>query len=126
MHPHIPPHAAAQRAGDLRKRAAAAWPGPRAAAGPGRPPGARTQRHITVATELPCQSEPELFFAEDPQDLRRAKALCGDCPVRSACLAGALQRAEPAGVWGGELLLRGVVIADKRPRGRPRKADVAA
>jgi WhiB family redox-sensing transcriptional regulator len=67
-----------------------------------------------------------LFFAEDPQDLRRAKALCDDCPVRSACLAGALQRAEPAGVWGGELLLRGVVIADKRPRGRPRKADLAA
>jgi len=46
--------------------------------------------------------------------------------VRSACLAGALQRAEPAGVWGGELLLRGVVIADKRPRGRPRKANLAA
>jgi WhiB family redox-sensing transcriptional regulator len=126
MHPHIPPHAVAQRAGDLRKRTATAWPGRRAVAGPGRAPGARTQRHIAVATELPCQSEPELFFAEDPQDLRRAKALCRDCPVRAACLAGALQRAEPTGVWGGELLLRGVVIADKRPRGRPRKADVAA
>lgn len=126
MHPHIPPHAAAQQAGDLRKRAATAWPAWRAAPEPGRAPGARMQRHITVATELPCQSDPGLFFAEDPQDLRRAKALCGDCPARSACLAGALQRAEPTGVWGGELLLRGVVIADKRPRGRPRKADVAA
>jgi WhiB family redox-sensing transcriptional regulator len=83
-------------------------------------------RRVTVAAALPCQSEPELFFAEDPQDLRRAKALCRYCPVRAACLAGALQRGEPCGVWGGELLLRGVVIADKRPRGRPRKADVAA
>ena len=75
---------------------------------------------------LPCLSEPELYFAEDPQDLRRAKALCRRCPVRSACLAGALQRGEPCGVWGGELLLNGTVIADKRPRGRPRKADMAA
>jgi WhiB family redox-sensing transcriptional regulator len=46
--------------------------------------------------------------------------------VRSACLAGALQRGEPCGVWGGELLLNGTVIADKRPRGRPRKAAMAA
>ena len=75
---------------------------------------------------LPCLSEPELYFAEDPQDLRRAKALCRGCPVRSACLAGALQRGEPCGVWGGELLLNGAVIADKRPRGRPRKVDIAA
>jgi|CZLB01.1.fsa_nt_gi WhiB family redox-sensing transcriptional regulator len=122
MHPDVTPNLAAQRAGDVRKHAATAWRGRR----PGRGAGARTQRHVTVAAELPCQSAPELFFAEDPQDLRRAKALCRDCPVRSACLAGALQRAEPAGVWGGELLLRGVVIADKRPRGRPRKADLAA
>ena len=46
--------------------------------------------------------------------------------MRAACLAGALQRGEPWGVWGGELFDRGMVIADKRPRGRPRKADVAA
>src|ERR1017187_5623347 len=102
MHPDVTPNLAAQRAGDVRKHAATAWRGRR----PGRGAGARTQRHVTVAAELPCQSAPELFFAEDPQDLRRAKALCDDC------LAGALQRAEPAGVWGGELLLRGVVIAD--------------
>jgi WhiB family redox-sensing transcriptional regulator len=74
----------------------------------------------------PCQRDPDLFFAEDPSDLRRAKQLCGRCPVRPACLAGALRRGEPWGVWGGELLMRGVVVADKRPRGRPRKADIAA
>ena len=55
-----------------------------------------------------------------------AKALCLDCPVRAECLAGALERREPWGVWGGELFLQGVVIPRKRPRGRPRKNDVAA
>jgi len=78
------------------------------------------------ASELPCRAEPELFFAEHPDDLLRAKMLCRDCPMRSACLTGALQRGEPCGVWGGELLLRGTVIAGKRPRGRPRKVTVAA
>ena len=34
---------------------------------------------------------------------------------------GALERREPWGVWGGELLLRGIVVPRKRPRGRPRK-----
>jgi WhiB family redox-sensing transcriptional regulator len=76
--------------------------------------------------EVPCRRAPELFFAESPHDLRQAKALCGHCPIRNACLAGALERGEPCGVWGGELLERGAVIGDKRPRGRPRKSDVAA
>ena len=76
--------------------------------------------------EVPCRTSPELFFAEDPQDLRRAQELCDHCQVRLACLAGALQRREPWGVWGGEMFERGVVIASKRPRGRPRKNSVAA
>jgi WhiB family transcriptional regulator, redox-sensing transcriptional regulator len=74
---------------------------------------------------LPCRSQPQLFFAEDPTDLERARELCHRCPVRSACLASALQRREPWGVWGGEMLNRGAVIAAKRARGRPRKAGLA-
>ncbi|MFC4001825.1 WhiB family transcriptional regulator [Prauserella oleivorans] len=75
---------------------------------------------------LPCQSgDADLWFAEAPADLERAKVLCGDCPVRSACLAGALARREPWGVWGGEIFERGAVIARKRPRGRPRKNPAA-
>ena len=84
------------------------------------------QSQATVALELPCQSDPELFFAEKPQDVWRAKSLCRRCPVRPACLAGALERGEPWGVWGGELFQHGVITADKRPRGRPRTAHVAA
>lgn len=79
------------------------------------------------ADALPCRSyDPELFFAERPEDVEYAKSLCADCPVRAACLAGAVERQEPWGVWGGEVFVRGVVVPRKRPRGRPRKADVAA
>lgn len=31
----------------------------------------------------------------------RAKAICGGCSVRSACLDAALERGEAHGVWGG-------------------------
>lgn len=77
---------------------------------------------IAPGTELPCHTvEPDLWFAESPADVEAAKALCGTCPLRTACLAGALERKEPWGVWGGQLVLSGVVVPRKRPRGRPRK-----
>jgi WhiB family redox-sensing transcriptional regulator len=70
----------------------------------------------------PCERfGPGLWFAERPADLELAKRLCKACPVQSACLAGACQRGEPHGVWGGEIFDHGVVISHKRPRGRPRK-----
>ena len=84
-------------------------------------------RNTAGADELPCRAnDAELFFAESPSDVELAKALCQDCPVRAECLTGALERREPWGVWGGELFQQGVVIPRKRPRGRPRKNEVAA
>jgi WhiB family redox-sensing transcriptional regulator len=74
---------------------------------------------------LPCRRDPDLWFAETPADLERAKALCGECPIKAECLAGARAREEPWGVWGGEIFERGSVVARKRPRGRPRKHPVA-
>lgn len=62
-----------------------------------------------------------LFFSEDPLTLARAKVICSKCPVAAACLAAAVERAEPWGVWGGQLLVDGVPVAFKRPRGRPPK-----
>jgi WhiB family redox-sensing transcriptional regulator len=79
--------------------------------------------NVGVGLDLPCTDDPELFFAEAPADVEAAKALCRGCRIRVACLEGALERREPWGVWGGELLLRGTVVPRKRPRGRPRKED---
>jgi WhiB family redox-sensing transcriptional regulator len=80
----------------------------------------------TRGWEIPCRVyDPELWFAERPADLELAKSYCLTCPVRQACLSGALARREPWGVWGGEIFERGAVIPRKRPRGRPRK-EVAA
>lgn len=72
--------------------------------------------------DLPCRRDPDLFFSETPEGVERAKSLCQKCPTRLACLAGAKERREPWGVWGGELFVQGAVVARKRPRGRPRKA----
>lgn len=73
-------------------------------------------------SDLPCQDHPELFFAEHPQVLAKAQALCAECPVAELCLAGALERREPYGVWGGQILVNGEVVPFKRGRGRPRKS----
>lgn len=82
---------------------------------------------IAAAETIPCQeNEPEMWFADTPDGVEFAKALCGTCPAREDCLAGALERREPWGVWGGELFVAGVVLPRKRPRGRPRKNDAAA
>ena len=62
-----------------------------------------------------------LFFSDDEFDIARAKAICGKCGLADTCLSDALDRAEPYGVWGGQLLVEGVVVAVKRGRGRPPK-----
>lgn len=69
---------------------------------------------------LPCQrGESDMWFSELPGELEQAKEFCQPCRLRTACLAGALERGEPCGVWGGEIFHQGAIIARKRPRGRP-------
>ena len=81
---------------------------------------------VELEANLPCRKfDPDLWFSDSPTELELAKSLCGDCPLRVECLAGAVERAEPWGVWGGEIFERGAVVPRKRPRGRPRKEDVA-
>jgi len=54
-----------------------------------------------------CVSEnPELFFpisgtARGLGQARRAKAVCGSCPVRQRCLDYALDTRQAYGIWGG-------------------------
>ena len=74
--------------------------------------------------DVPCRvSDGDLWFADTPAELEQAKTMCLSCPARLACLAGAVERREPWGVWGGEIFERGAIVARKRPRGRPRKED---
>jgi WhiB family redox-sensing transcriptional regulator len=79
------------------------------------------------AFTLPCHnSDPEIFFADSDVEIAMAKSLCSACPMKSACLEGAISRSEPCGVWGGELIEDGAVIARKRRPGRPARQVIAA
>ena len=62
-----------------------------------------------------------LFFSDDEFDIARAKAICSKCGLAPGCLDLAIDRAEAYGVWGGQLLVDGMVVAVKRVRGRPPK-----
>ncbi len=80
-----------------------------------------------VADLVPCRTnDPELWFAEHTAQVEQAKALCRSCPLRDGCLAGAVEREEPWGVWGGEVFVAGRMVPTKRGRGRPRKESAAA
>jgi WhiB family redox-sensing transcriptional regulator len=69
--------------------------------------------------DLPCTQDLELFIAGSPQDVERAKAMCRGCRADWPAWPGP-ERTEPWGVWGGELLMRGMIVPRKRPRGRRR------
>jgi WhiB family redox-sensing transcriptional regulator len=62
-----------------------------------------------------------LFFSDELHDIARAKAICSKCTLTEACLRLAIANEEPWGVWGGQLVVNGRVIVNKRPRGRPPK-----
>lgn len=86
----------------------------------------RARLRLKATRTTPCREyDPQLWFAERPEQVELAKALCAECPLRQECLAGALERREPWGVWGGQLIVDGAIVARKRGRGRPRK-DAAA
>ncbi|SEM68269.1 WhiB family transcriptional regulator [Streptacidiphilus jiangxiensis] len=46
------------------------------------------------------QDDPESLFVEGAEQ-NRAKAVCMGCPVRTECLADALDNRVEHGVWGG-------------------------
>jgi Transcription factor WhiB/Papain family cysteine protease len=99
----------------------------RPAAGCARLPGVTARDSVDLEIDAgarcadPRASLTDLFFSEDPMELARARAICSACTVRTLCLGRAIERHEPYGVWGGELLVDGVVVQDKRGRGRPPK-----
>ncbi|MFV0257611.1 MAG: WhiB family transcriptional regulator [Acidimicrobiales bacterium] len=70
-------------------------------------------RHVPDAADL--------FFSEEIHEIAAAKRICAACPVMLDCLEGAVERAEPCGVWGGQLFASGRILTVKRRRGRPPK-----
>jgi WhiB family redox-sensing transcriptional regulator len=72
----------------------------------------------------PRGSYNHLFHSDDPRDIARAKAICVRCTVKDLCLTRALERTEPCGVWGGELLVDGAIASYPRRRGRRPKSLV--
>ena len=95
---------------------------PEAAAGRLPAVAPRTSVDVEIEQHARCRDQrgslTHLFFSDDLIELARARAICSICPVRTACLARALEREEPYGVWGGEVLISGHV-AEKRAHGRP-------
>lgn len=57
---------------------------------------------------------PGLWFSNDPTDIQAAKAVCRRCPVSDRCLAGAVERDERWGVWGGLDLNRDLDVNARR------------
>lgn len=55
------------------------------------------------AAQAACASEdPDLFFHEiSSLTVKRAKAVCMQCPVRLPCLEEALANRSVQGIWGG-------------------------
>lgn len=57
-------------------------------------------------TPAPCETRPEMFFPDGYDNMvkaktREAKALCDQCPFKTACLDYALEAQEEYGIWAG-------------------------
>lgn len=51
-------------------------------------------------TSAKCRGMGDALFPQ-PAEQRRVRQVCADCPVRSACLAEALDNRIEYGIWGG-------------------------
>lgn len=60
--------------------------------------GAGDQQDWTLAAK--CKGMGDALFTEGA-DQRRMRQFCLDCPVRTACLAEALDNRIEWGIWGG-------------------------
>lgn len=55
----------------------------------------------------PCEITPEVFFPKGQDmdmlmsEIRFAKTICSECPIKRECLDYALIANEPFGIWGG-------------------------
>ena len=55
-----------------------------------------------MLTEAPCQGKWRIFLSTKNDDVRKAQAICGGCPIFDDCKAHAYETRPAAGVWAGE------------------------
>jgi hypothetical protein len=68
--------------------------------------------------------DPEQFWPATETESEMAKAVCATCPLVEACLAVAQRRLE-WGVWGGQLLAKGLPTTELPGNVRPSPHDTA-
>ncbi len=58
---------------------------------------------LDCTAALCAQADPDVWYPEKgrPDQERVAKAICSTCPIQANCLADAVRRNEPLGIWGG-------------------------
>ena len=54
-----------------------------------------------MANALCRRSDPDLFYPGTGHSSQEGRAVCARCPVRTECLAYAIEHREYYGVWGG-------------------------
>jgi WhiB family transcriptional regulator, redox-sensing transcriptional regulator len=79
-----------------------------------------------------CPADPDLFYGhegENRQDaaqrVAKAKAICGECPVRAECLGYALGRPEQYGIWAGKTELERRALRRQAQRRASRERGAA-
>ena len=55
--------------------------------------------------EAACDDSNADFFPDRGQDVKEAKAICQECPVKEECLQMALENRNTYGIWGGTTVL---------------------
>ena len=59
------------------------------------------EQQQTKVPDLPCEANPDLWFATRDEAVFEAVRVCHQCPVMRACRAFAISHDEPYGTWGG-------------------------
>jgi hypothetical protein len=124
----IPAHDLRHAADHMSRQCSQARTGGEAPALPARP--SRPVRLRSSRSPIPhtrrsaCTShDPDLWFSDAPQDIAQAQAICHRCADQAPCLAGALQRRETHGIWGGANLgsasRRAAVTGECQPERTP-------
>lgn len=75
--------------------------------------------HDWLTDAICAQTDPELFFSPDPQELQAAMNLCGTCPVIKQCADLRKQESHRFGVWAGEY------YSDSNTPSTPKKRGLA-